>query len=149
MRPRVTFPGGEALVTVVLVPEKAEEAAAAFQHIVKRTQDPRERHAMALKMLAAEFYQDPDQFSDTLTALFDRDSQTAAGLLKASRCVLTFEQSQAYRIPCAVAELAEGVGSWQATYWHNAMFNDTMPGAVRIHAFVPDWARAEVDPAEG
>ncbi len=50
------------------------------------------------------------------------------------------------RIPCAVHDLEENDPAWQATFWHNTMFNPNIPGGIRILAFTPDWAAAEADP---
>ena len=63
-------------------------------------------------------------------------------------CTLEFEQfRQRYRIPCAVAELMPEEPPWQHTYWHNLLFNPTLPPRPRILAFAPHWAEAEADPA--
>ena len=82
-----------------------------------------------------------------MTALFSIDSPTATILLAAAKCVLIFEQfNQTYRIPCTVSDLDRDNPAWQATYWHNHMFNPALPGAVRVLAFTPEWNAAEVDP---
>ncbi len=108
---------------------------------------PAERYDGALKMLAAAYYQRPQEFSDQLTALFGSDSEIAERLLAAGRCLLAFEQySQSYTLPCSVRALAEDDPAYQATYWHNALFNPALPGGVRVLGFQPDWARAEAEP---
>ena len=35
---------------------------------------------------------------------------------------------------------------YQASYWHNKLFNPAMPADIRILAFAPDWSSAEADP---
>jgi hypothetical protein len=45
-----------------------------------------------------------------------------------------------------VRALTEDDPAYQATYWHNALFNAGLPGAVRVLGFQPDWALAEADP---
>ena len=50
-------------------------------------------------------------------------------------------------LPCAPRLLDPGDAGWQATYWHNALFNQHLPGGVQIVAFAPDWTRAEADPS--
>ncbi len=98
-------------------------------------------------MLAAAYYQRPQEFSDQLTALFGIDSVIAEQVLAAGRCLLAFEQySQRYTLPCAPRVLAEDDPAYQATYWHNALFNPALPGAVRVLGFQPDWALAAADP---
>ncbi len=46
-------------------------------------------------------------------------------------------------------ELLKGEPAFQATYWHNALFNPALPGGLRVLAFQPDWARAEAEPGVG
>jgi len=150
MRPRATHEDGSELIgpiTVVLLRSEPQESTGTFRHIVKRTQDPLERHEAAVKLLAAVYYQHPREFSDTMTALFSIDSSTATTLFAAAKCVLVFEQfNQTYRIPCTISDLDRDNPAWQATYWHNHMFNPALPGAVRVLAFTPEWNAAEADP---
>ncbi len=145
MRPLVT--PGEARITVLIVRAEPEEDTAQLRHLARKTHDPAERLDAALRILSATCYQNPDSFSDRMTALFGPGSGLAGGLLAEGRCVLDFAQySQRYRIPCAVHELEENDPAWQATFWHNTMFNPNIPAGIRILAFVPDWAAAEADP---
>ena len=59
-----------------------------------------------------------------MTALFGAQSALAARLLQHARCILEFQEyAQAYRVPCATAELAVDDSFYQATYWHNHLFN--------------------------
>jgi hypothetical protein len=64
-------------------------------------------------------------------------------LLHLGRCVLEFEQfTEAYRLPCTVSELPESHPFFQATYWHNHMFNPNLPPGLRILSLKPDWPHA-------
>ena len=150
MRPRVAHIGGSELaaaMTVVLVEKGPGESTALFRHIVRKTHDPERRYRDALKALSSAYYQAPANFSDVMTALFAAQSALAGTLVSQARCVLEFEQfSQGYRIPCGVVALADDDPAYQATYWHNHMFNPVMPGAVRVLAFTPDWPRAAAHP---
>ena len=135
-------------ITTLILRRAPAEATAQFRHMVRKTQDPAERYDAALQMLAAAYYQRPREFSDQLTALFGPGSEIAGQLLAAGRCRLAFEQySQSYTLPCTVRALAEDDPAYQATYWHNALFNPALPGGVRVLGFQPDWARAEAEPA--
>ena len=99
-------------------------------------------HAAAV-FLAAGSFQHPENFSDVMTALFGPDSAIADALLNHGGCVLEFEAyAQAYRVPCRVVELATRDSFFQATYWHNRMFNPNMPPGVRVLSFAPDWKHA-------
>jgi hypothetical protein len=146
MMPQVSVEGtGEILgqVVVVMVPRQSEESTTQFRYIISKTQDPAERYDKGLKILQAEYYQRPREISDKLTALFGKHSETAARLLEAERCTLDFEQySQKYLIPCRVKALLSNDSAYQATYWHNHLFNPRMPPDARVLAFVPDWPHA-------
>lgn len=145
MRPSVSLEDGRALgqVTVLLVKREPDALTAQFRHMVLKTQDPQERYQNALRLLAAEYYQRPEEFSDQLTALFAQGSQLCALLLQAQRCVLEFDQwNESYRIPCQVRPLEDTHPAYQATYWHNRLFNPAMPGDMTGLAFLPDWSAA-------
>lgn len=146
MRPRVLSPTGDLLadaVTVLIVEQDPINATRLFEFQCKRTHDPIERYDKILELLSANYFQHPQNFSDTLTALFGAASDLPPALLHLGRCLLEFEQfTQAYRLPCEVVELDEGHDFYQATYWHNHMFNPTMPPNTRILAFKPDWPHA-------
>lgn len=150
MTPQVLLePEGRDFGRIVVLTVKAEpaEIIAQFRHMVRKTHDPAERYDAALKFLAAAYYRRPQEFSDELTALFGPGSETAVALLSAGHCRLRFEQySQAYDLPCAVRELGEAEPAFQATYWHNALFNPALPGGARVLGLQPDWARATAEP---
>ncbi len=153
MRPEVRLAAGAeplGAITTLIVRREPREATAQFRHMVRKTQDPAERYDAALATLAAAYYQRPQEFSDELTALFGPAPDLADRLLAAGHCVLDFEQySQRYRLPCAARKLGEAEPAFQATYWHNALFNPALPGGLRVLGFQPDWARAEAEPGVG
>ncbi|MFO1057213.1 MAG: hypothetical protein U1E53_09620 [Dongiaceae bacterium] len=146
MRPAVLTPAGEALahgIVVLLLPADPEPATKLFRYQVLKTQDPVERYDKALEILAGSHYQRPREFDDVMTGLFGNDSAVAGRLLSHGACILAFSQyAQSYRLPCAVAALGEHDPRYQATYWHNRLFNARMPAGVRVLAFRPDWAHA-------
>ncbi len=150
MRPRVLrADGGElaAAITVVLIEADPGVSTALFHHIVERTHDPAARYRAALGELSAACFEDPDRFSDVLTALFPANSPSADRLV--GDCVLAFARSgRSFRLPCRATDLATDDPAYQATYWHNAMFNAAMPSAPRVLAFTPDWRRATADPTD-
>lgn len=149
MRPEVSIGPRLELgrITVLIVPEAPEESTAEFRHMVRRTHDPALRYQSALKTLAAHYFQYPEDFSERLTALFGPDSKTAQRLLAAAEATLRFEQySQSYELPCQVAELPEQDPAYQATFWHNRLFNPRIPAGARVLGFTPDWAHASADP---
>ena len=146
MRPRLLSPAGDELapgVTVLIVPAAPGDSIKLFRHQVLKTLDPVERWEKALELLSASYFQKPREFGDTLTALFGGGSALVARLLDFGACRLEFAQyAQGYRIPCRVRALAEAEDLYQATYWHNRLFNANPPPAAQVLAFLPDWAHA-------
>jgi hypothetical protein len=146
MRPRVlTAEGGEISsgIVVLIVERMPTDSTALFRHQYLKTNDPVERYDKILEILAGSHFQQPARFADVMTASFGPESAVVQRLLNHGRCVLAFEQyAQAYRLPCRVAELAKDDELYQATYWHNRMFNPHVPPGVRILAFAPDWTHA-------
>ena len=149
MRPNLAVAGqGAGAITVVIIPAEPDESTREFRHIVRRTHDPRERYQAALRYLQSSHFQDPARFDDRLTAIFSIDAEMPALISGRSDCVLTFEQfSQRYCLPCHALSLDAEDPAFQATYWHNALFNPGMPAEVQMLAFRPDWNKAEADPA--
>jgi len=146
MRPRLLTPHGDELapgIVVLIVERDPGDSTALFRHQYLKTNDPIERYDKVLEILAGSYFQHPTDFADSMTASFGPDSTVAARLLNHGGCILEFEQyAQAYRLPCKVAELADDDELFQATYWHNRMFNPNMPPGIRILAFTPDWTHA-------
>lgn len=146
MRPQVLSPDGEVLadgVTVLIVEHDPANSTQLFEFQCKRTNDPVERYDKILELLSSTYFQYPQNFSDTMTALFGAASDLPPALLHLGRCQLEFEQfTQAYRVPCEVTELSQDHAFYQVTYWHNHMFNPAMPPNTRVLAFKPDWPHA-------
>ncbi|MED5392711.1 MAG: hypothetical protein VX977_13155, partial [Pseudomonadota bacterium] len=58
-------------------------------------------------------------------------------------CILDFSQfGSRYRLPCSVRELGEDTAAFEATYWHNRLFNPRMPADIKVLGFLPDWGDA-------
>ena len=127
-------------LTVLILHNDPEPSTSEFRHIVKRTHDPQKRADDAIKLLSAVHYQYSNQFSDRLTALFSEGSGIAALLLKDGAGRLEFSQfGQTFTIPCTVSRLEKEDPAWQATFWHNHMFNPRISDSSIILAFSPDW----------
>jgi hypothetical protein len=150
MRPRVVSIAGRELspgLTVLIVPKEPAETTAFFRFQVQKSPDPRAVYEKGLAFLQAEFFQQPKDFSDRLTAVLPRDSSLADALLSDGACVLEFDQfRQVYRLPSAVFELDPGDPAREATLWHNRLFNPSLPDDVRVLAFRPDWPNGEASP---
>jgi hypothetical protein len=150
MRPRVLNGAGRELspaLTVLIVPKTPAESTAFFRFQVQKSPDPRDIYERGLTFLQADYFQHPSAFADTLTAVLPGDSELAATLLAEAGCVLEFRHfRQFYRLPCAVFALAPYDPARDATLWHNRLFNPTLPDAVQVLAFRPDWVMAEARP---
>jgi hypothetical protein len=146
MRPKVLSPTAEELSagTILLIVEhEPENTTQMLRFQCQKTHDPIERYDKVLDMLSAAYFQYPKNFSDEMTALFGPASDLPARLLHLGRCVLEFEQfTECYRVPATVTELPEAHEFFQATYWHNHMFNPNMPPGIRVLSFKPDWPHA-------
>lgn len=149
--PAVTLPGtGQPIGHVITILCKAPgySKTPEMRHLVQRTQDPATRRESALKLFSEFYYQRASEFSDILTATFPPESEGAQAIRRAGRCRLDFEAfSQRFMLDCRVWKLARHNPLWQATYWHNALFNPRLPEDTVILGFEPDWSASSADPS--
>ena len=90
------------------------------------------------------------EFDEELTAVFSLESDLARAITEQGRCVLEFDQgNQIYHLECGVRAYVEEDEKYQATYWHNHLFNPTMPGVVSVLGFKPDWQNSWFATADG
>lgn len=119
-----------------------------LMHMVRRTNDPAQRRDAALTLFSETYYQRAEEFSDILTATFPPGSPGAAKIRAAGELTLTFQAySQRYDLACRVWALADRNPLYQATYWHNLLFNPGLPADTIILGFEPDWSRSSADPS--
>lgn len=145
-RPRLLDDSGRELaaLTVLLIPKKPEESTAFFRFQVMKTSDPRDLYERGLTYLQADYFQEPEKFSDKLAAILPEGSPVAARLIEDGKCVLAFEQTgQSYTLRCKVRLLKTGNAAREAALWHNRLFNPALPETVYVFAFEPDWVSAK------
>ena len=148
MRPEVLDESGQVTIgeiIVLIVKRDSTEVTAQLRHIVQSTQDPAVRYDSAVRFLSAAYYQQPKGFADELTGLFGPPRYTSVvdRLLATGRCRLEFSQyRQQFRLPCTVRLLEERDAGYEATYWHNRLFNPELPPGIRVLGFQPDWDEA-------
>ena len=151
MRPRVLDNAGREIapaLTVLIVPKDSAETTALFRFQVQKTSDPKDVYERGLALLQADYFQQPETFSDRLTALLPGGSALSTTLLAERACILEFDQfRQIYRLPSKVSSLPSGDPAREATIWHNRLFNPSLPDDVQVLAFRPDWDLAEATPA--
>ncbi len=128
-------------VNVQIVKRHSEEVTREFRFMAQKTRDCQARYENAVRFLAEYYYQIPDEFDEELTAVYAIDSVMARQIVEIGQCILCFDQgNQQYDLHCTARFLGRQSAKYQATYWHNHLFNPAMPGVVRIIGFMPDWA---------
>ena len=95
MRPLLSLDGTlvPSAITTVLNKKSPGDSITEFQYIVKKNNDPRLRFEAGLGKLQVNYFQQPQTFSDHLTATFSPGSEVAYAILNAGKCRLLFEQS--------------------------------------------------------
>jgi hypothetical protein len=117
----------------LIAKQESADVTAEFTHIIRKTLDSKDWPINGLRVLSGRHHQNDFNFSNQLTALLDFDSALADALLKFGQCHLKFKQgSVEYAFDFDVTELPEQDEAHQATYWHNHLFNPSVPGKVRV-----------------
>ena len=137
MRPSL-YLNGELIspITINLMKEDASAVTTEFQFIHKKTQDPKARYESGLKILCEYYYQRTNEFDHEVSAVFSLDSALAAKIVASDEVELRFDQSsQGYSLKCNARIIPIGDEKYEATYWHNALFNPNLPGVVTVIGF--------------
>lgn len=114
-----------------------------MHHMVKSTNDPFQVREKAIKFFSERYYQHPEWFSDTLTATFAKVSEQYFDLIESDTCILRFEAfNKNYSLVCKMEWYTTSDYYWQATYWHNLLFNPNLPPTIKVVGFKPDWDRS-------
>lgn len=132
--------GGEeqSRINFLIVRKDPQERTDEFRHIVRKSPDSSEWVKNGLRILSELHYHEDNRFDNQLTALFSLDSEVAYALIKAGQCHLKFAQdSIEYAFDFDVSSLNQNDDKFEATYWHNRLFNPTLPGKVRVLGFNP------------
>lgn len=149
--PALTLAGAEepmGHIITVMSKLPAHSKTPELKHMAKRTHDPAQRRDKALEFFSETYYQKGREFSDTLTATFPANSEGAAKIRSAGHVILTFEAyNQRFDLACKVWKLAKRNPLWEATWWHNHLFNPDLTADVTVLAFEPDWDASLADPS--
>lgn len=141
--PSLTVEGdGEPMGHIITVMSKrgAHSHTPEFKHMVKRTNDPAQRREKAIEYLSSSYFQHINEFSDSLTSTFLPNSLGAKRIVDSGVCTLNFEAyNQRFTLQCSVKRLREDHGLFQATYWHNMLFNPELHPETEVLEFIPDW----------
>ena len=134
----------------VLNKREPEEVTAEFRFMRQKTTDHKDVYHNALKFLCEYYYQYPASFDDRLTALFSIDSEAADQIVAAENCSLGFYQAnQRFTLQCRAELFPPSSKEYQATYWHNHLFNPNLPGVVKVAGFNVDWEASSEDSTAG
>lgn len=150
MQPRVISCDGKEILekmTVLIRPKAATDSIAFFRHQLRKSNDPKLVRERGLTYLQSTHYQKSQKFSDKITALFFNPSPTADTLIEEKKCILEFAQSnQTYCFQTNVRALDSEDEGFQATIWHNRLFNPNIPHNVYVLEFQPSWDTAQSNP---
>ena len=150
MRPRVLTKSGEELMsamTVLIVPKAPEASTTYLKFQVQKTHEASKVYEAGVKFLAESYFQEPEVFSEEMTALFQEGSSIAERMRALRECLLDFEQSsQRFTMFCAVRKLKANEAAHRATLWHNRIFNPNVPNTAVVLGFRPDWKNVHAEP---
>jgi hypothetical protein len=153
MRPRVLTRSGEefmSAMTVLILPKAPDASTAYLKFQVQKTHEASKVYEAGVKYLAEAYFQEPEGFSEEMTALFQQGSEIAERILKGRECLLDFEQSsQRFTMFCSVRKLKGSEPAHRATLWHNRIFNPNVPNTAVILGFQPDWKNVHAEPLPG
>jgi len=148
--PALILPGAEepmGHIITVMSKDPRHSKTPEMRHMAQRTNDPAQRREAALRFFSETYYQKAEAFSDLLSATFPPGSEGAAAIREAGHCRLVFDAyAQRFDLTCRVWRLAEHHPVWQATYWHNLLFNPGLPADTVILGFEPDWQASSAAP---
>ena len=145
MRPEAMIDGASvASVMTMIVRSDSKEVTQEFRFMVQKTQDPKIRYDNGIRFLSEYYYQKPALFDEELTAIFSVGSAVGEQLCTAERCMLSFAQAnQRFELMCQTRAVGEDEDKYQATYWHNMLFNPSLPGKVLVVGFTPIWDESQ------
>ena len=147
--PVVTLPdSAEPLGSIITVLNKATDFSVIpeMQHLARKTSDEAERRTKSIEFLSSTYFQKPQSFSDIITATFVPGSQGAKKMCAASSCILTFTAyGQRFEFHSKATQLPFDDPLYQATWWHNFLFNASLHPKAIIVGFQPDWAASSVE----
>jgi len=122
---------------VTVLPRRQEfSKTPEIRHLVQQTPDPRQRHDKAIEFFSEAYYQNSREFSGLLTATFSPISSSAKTIESAARCVLMFDAyGHRFDLDCAVRRLGHSDHAYDATRWHNLLFNPNLDPQIIVLGF--------------
>ncbi len=149
-RPAVTLHGAInpfGRITTVLSKKHPYSKTPELQHLARQTNDPAQRREKAIQFLSENYYQRANEFSGELTATFPPGSEVARRIKGAQKCLLSFDAyGQRFDLHSEVTQLSSDNPLYEATWWHNALFNPSLHPETVVLGFQPDWALSTAAP---
>ncbi len=136
---------GKTLGTIITVLSKeiAFSKLPEIQHIGKVNFDLSRRREKAIQFFSEYYFQKYNEFSGDLTATFQPGSLLAFKLIESGKCLLRFEAyNQIFNLICKVEVLNKSEHFYQATWWHNNLFNSSLHPETIILSFNADWSES-------
>ena len=134
-------------IITVLCKAPAYSMTSEMRHMFQNTFDPMQRRQQAVQFFSEFYYRTMAEFSDILTATFAPGSEMAKIICGAGTCKLTFEcYGQRFNLVCTLLTLAKDTPLFQATWWHNMLFNPDLHPDTQILGFEPNWACSSAEP---
>ena len=111
-----------------------------MKHISKVNFDLSKRREKAIQFFSEYYYQNYKEFSPVLTATFQPDSLGIRKIIKSTVCSLVFDAyNHNFKLDCEVELLKKEDHLYQATWWHNSLFNSNLHPNTLILAFNVNW----------
>ena len=112
-----------------------------MKHISKVNFDLSKRREKAIQLFSEYYYQSYKEFSPVLTATFQPDSSGIRKIIKSKICSLVFgAYNHNFKLDCEVKLLRKVDPLYQATWWHNSLFNSNLHPDTLILAFNVNWS---------
>lgn len=111
-----------------------------MMHLVKSKFDPAACQEAGVQFFSENYYQKSFQFSDVLTAGFSPNSALAKLISDKMSCQLIYEYyAQRFDIVCKAREIKKDDHLFQATWWHNRIFNPRLNPNIIVIGFEANW----------
>jgi hypothetical protein len=115
-----------------------------IRHIVQSSNDPKVRLEKGIGLLSEKYYSNYTEFSDILTASFASNSNIVHFICEQKVCNLKFEGfGKRYMLCCKTSLLSQDDYFYQATWWHNKIFNSALSSNIEIVSFEPNWNKSK------
>ena len=145
LMPEVSINNEKVLAQIIVILSKVQvySKIPEIRHIVQSSNDPKVSLDKGLELLSEKYYSNFLEFSDILTASFSCKSSIAKSICEKKFCNLKFEgYGKRFKLLCKVSALSKEDYYYQATWWHNKIFNSALHSNIEILSFEPDWSKS-------